>query len=83
MHRGTPIYAFIPATVHVRVGETVEWHLRDLFDGTHHATKALDGSWDSGPPGPGTFSHTFTTTGQFPYKCSFDIHAEGLVIVDP
>ena len=80
-HRG--FYTFVPAPLHVRIGDTVHWNLLCLDDLTHHRTAALDGLWDSGPPGPGSFNYTFTQTGTFTYECGYDGHFQGTIVVDP
>jgi plastocyanin len=76
-------YVFVPGLLHVRVGDTVHWDLFCLDDGTHHRTAALDGRWDSGPPGPFSFSYTFSQTGRFSYTCGYDPHNPGTIFVDP
>jgi len=61
-------YAFDPATVDVRVGDTVVWHNAGTMQ---HSVTADDASFDAGliPPG-GTFSRTFTTPAFLAYHCT-------------
>jgi len=68
--------SFTPATVNVKVGQTVQWK---WVSGTHSTTSGScppcnpDGHWDSGVHSSGaTFSHTFTSAdkGTRPYYCS-------------
>ncbi|MCF3102373.1 cupredoxin domain-containing protein [Streptomyces roseoverticillatus] len=65
-------FAFVPDQLTVAAGDTVTWTNED---GADHTVTADDGSFGSGPFGQGgTFSHTFTLSGMFPYHC--DIHPE-------
>ncbi|MFI0739519.1 plastocyanin/azurin family copper-binding protein [Streptomyces sp. NPDC021100] len=65
-------FSFIPGQLTVTAGDTVTW---TNDDGTDHTVTADDGSFDSGPFGPGgTFAHTFAQSGTFPYHC--EIHPE-------
>jgi len=68
---------FSPATVTVRVGDTVTWNWNS--GGINHSTTSgacppctPDGHWNSGLKGSGTFSHTFTSgdAGTRPYYCT-------------
>ena len=78
---GVPTCHYVPSTVHIHAGDSVMWHLSARF-GPHSAT-ASDGSFDSGL-GSLFFTHTFPTTGSFPYYCKgMGPHHTGLVIVDP
>ncbi len=59
--------SFIPATVHVAPGTTVQWTNTGL---TEHSVTADDGSFDSGMLAPGdSFSMTFTDPGVYQYYC--------------
>ena len=52
----------------VLVGDTVVWR---NGDGTNHTVTANDGLFDSGYIAPGgTFAHTFTKAGVYPYHCT-------------
>lgn len=64
-----PGLSFSPANVTVAPGDTVVW----TFLSFHSATSDLQTGpevWDSGVKSSGTFSHTFTTPGTYPYYCS-------------
>lgn len=59
-------FAFSPAEVTIKAGETVTWTNND---GVAHTVTGAD--FDSGSLAPGkTFSHTFPTAGSFDYKCT-------------
>ena len=63
-----PGIAFSPSTVIVSPGEAVIWN----FQGFHTSTSDTSSGpevWDSGFLSSGTFSHTFTTPGSYPYYC--------------
>jgi plastocyanin/FtsP/CotA-like multicopper oxidase with cupredoxin domain len=60
-------FQFSPATVAIKVGDTVHW----VWDGNNHSTTADGGAWDSGVHNSGfTFDHMFMSAGSFPYFCS-------------
>jgi len=64
-----PGLSFSPPTVTVAPGDTVVW----TFLSFHSSTSDLQTGpevWDSGVKSTGTFSHTFTTPGTYPYYCS-------------
>jgi plastocyanin len=72
-------FAFNPAQISVKVGDTVTWTNND--DTTHTVT-ASDGSFDSGNLDTGkTFSQTFTTAGTFSYICSIHTGMKATVTV--
>lgn len=60
-------FSFSPQSQTIFVGDIVKW---TNTSGTHNV-RANDNSFYSGPaaPAPWTFSHTFTTAGDFPYYC--------------
>ncbi len=63
-------FMFAPATVTVKVGDTVRW----TFNGFHNVVSGAecmgDGKFTSGlPMAVTTFDHTFTEAGTFPYFC--------------
>jgi glucose/arabinose dehydrogenase/plastocyanin len=68
-------FSFQPANATINVGDTVTW--TNASPSQHTATSganppAGDGLWDSGTLLQGqTYSHTFTTSGAFPYFCVF------------
>jgi plastocyanin len=58
---------YSPQTITIGVGETVNW----IWVGGFHSTTSDTGVWDSGQHSPpNTFSHTFNTSGTFPYHCT-------------
>lgn len=70
-------FAFNPADVTVKVGQSVTWTNNDTT--THTVTGA---DFDSGPLAPGaTYSHTFGTAGTFDYHCSIHTSMTGKVTV--
>jgi type VI secretion system secreted protein Hcp len=71
-------FAFQPADVTIKVGDTVTWTNTGLSEHTTTSgttsggVRHPDSLWDSGPLLTGrTFSHTFTKAGAFPYYCNF------------
>lgn len=67
---------FDPKEITVPVGTTVVW---ENTSGLTHTITADDGSFDSGPLGPGdTFEVTFTQAGEVPYHCEFHGGAGGV-----
>lgn len=71
---------FVPTTVYVPIGKTVNWINND---NVIHTVTSVTGSFDSGSIDPGTtYSYTFNQTGTYEYSCT--IHASiphGRVIV--
>ena len=63
-----PGTAFSPATVTVAPGEAVNWNFQAFHTSTSD-TAAGPEVWDSGFLSSGTFSHTFTNPGSYPYYC--------------
>jgi plastocyanin len=60
-------FVFQPADLTIEVGDTVRW---SNVQGSHNVV-ANDGSFNSGVPSAGwTFSHTFNSAGDFPYRCT-------------
>ena len=70
--------SFVPTSVTIRAGQTVEWTWKDslvpqnvTFDaGFHSATRTS-----------GTYFHTFETPGVFPYSSVVHFEMDGQVIV--
>jgi len=57
---------YTPATISVRVGDTVSW--TNCGPASQHSATSVTGLWDSGPLSPGqSFSFRFTTIGTFSY----------------
>ena len=74
-------FAFVPATLTVRAGNTVTW---TNHDEEPHTVVANDGSFHS--PGMGsqaTYSHMFPTAGKFDYVCSIHPFMHATVVVTP
>jgi plastocyanin len=72
-------YAFTPSTITVAVNTTITWTNKD---GVAHTVTSTTGLFDSGSMSTdGTYSHTFTTAGTFPYKCTFHTYMTATVIV--
>ncbi|PYL73603.1 MAG: hypothetical protein DMF26_13760, partial [Verrucomicrobia bacterium] len=63
---------FSPSTVTIHPGDTVRWTWAATFHSTTSGVPgAPNGIWDSGILNQGaTFSHTFNSTGNFPYYCT-------------
>jgi len=74
-------FAFVPATITIKVGETITWTNQDSAG---HTVVADDNSWTSDNLGTGAkFSHTFDTAGTFTYRCGVHPTMKGTVIVQP
>jgi plastocyanin len=72
-------FAFVPATLSIRVGSTVTW---TNHDEEPHTIAASDGSFHSpGMDSQATYSHTFPTAGKFDYICSIHPYMHGTVVV--
>ena len=76
--------AYSPNPIQVGVGDTVTWTNDDAQP--HTATSGQnatpDGTFDSGIMAPqGTFEHTFTEAGEFPYFCLLHPNMVGTVSV--
>src|SRR5262249_7652683 len=63
---------FSPSSVTINPGDTVQWTWAATFhSSTSGVPGAPNGIWDSGILNQGaTFSHTFNSTGTFPYYCT-------------
>lgn len=72
--------AFGPATLHIKVGQTVEWVNADPLA---HTVTADGKSWGSGFLNQGgRYSRRFTATGSFPYHCEPHPQMTGRIIVE-
>jgi plastocyanin len=72
-------FAFAPARVGIRVGDTVVWLNDDLAP---HTATAVDGTWDTGTLEAGARGFVrFRTPGEFTYSCAFHPHMTATVIV--
>ena len=70
---------FHPASIEIKVGDTVRWTNDDERD---HTVAAADGSFKSGNlRGGDTFEHTFKKAGKFNYTCSYHPRMKGTVNV--
>jgi plastocyanin len=70
---------YLPATLEVARGETVEWKNDDL---TPHTATSMAKQFDSGPINPGaSWRHTFTEEGDFAYLCTFHPEMKGVIMV--
>jgi plastocyanin len=74
-------FAFNPGTISVTTGTTVTWTNKDAV--THTVTSNTAGLFDSGNIAPnGTYTHTFSTAGSYPYHCTIHPYMTGTVIVN-
>jgi amicyanin len=72
-------FAFAPASLAVKVGDTVTWTNKDEEP---HNVVANDGSFHSpGMDANATFSFTFTKAGSFDYICGIHPFMHGTVVV--
>jgi plastocyanin len=72
-------FAYLPATVTVSAGQTVQF-VQD--DQTPHTVSAADKSFDSGNLDlHQTWSHTFAKPGTYAYSCSYHPAMKGAVVV--
>lgn len=70
---------YTPASVEIKVGDTVVWENRDDRD---HTAAAEDKSFNSGNIRAGaSFSFTFTRSGTFKYGCQYHPRERGTVTV--
>ena len=72
-------FTFSPATLKVKVGDTVTWSNHDDIPHTvvsagKFRSKAMDTD--------GTFSFTFTAAGEYKYFCSLHPHMTGAITVE-
>jgi amicyanin len=75
-------FAFSPAEVRIRVGQTVTW-VNCEENGTSHTTHAAGEEWASPLLAPGqAFSHAFDRAGTFDYHCDPHPFMTGRVIVE-
>jgi plastocyanin len=75
-----PGFSFNPSSVTIAPGDTVRW----VWQGAAHTSTSNTNTgpevWDSGILSTGTFSHTFTTVGDWPYYCSLHSFPGGTVM---
>lgn len=71
---------FGTASLTVKAGTTVTWSNGDNMT---HTVTADDGSFTSGDiKYGGTYSHTFSTTGTFPYHCTYHSGMTATIVVN-
>ncbi len=75
--------AFSPNPIQVSVGNTVTWTNNDAEPHTVNAGEYAtpSGLFDSYIPPEGTFEHTFTEAGEYPYFCLLHPNMVGTVVV--
>ena len=72
-------FAFVPARLTVRPGDTIEWINADLAP---HTATARDRTWDTGSLGKGANAGIVATIpGRLDYFCRFHPHMAGEIIV--
>ena len=72
-------FAFVPATVHIDRGATVEW-IND--DNDAHTVDSTDKLFDSGGlDSHDTWTFTFGRSGTFKYFCDLHPYMKGTVVV--
>ena len=70
---------FSPSKVSIKVNDTVRWTWTGI---RNHSATSNSGLWDSGLGAEGkVFSHTFTSPGSFPYRCSVHSLQTGTIAV--
>ena len=76
-------YSFSPASVTVKVGDTVTWTNNSNVPHTTTSDASSAVAWDSSAidTGGGTFSFVFTKAGSYTYHCSFHPFMHGTIIV--
>jgi plastocyanin len=68
---------FKPASLTVREGQTVTWDWKDRF--VQH--NVVGGDFSSKTQRSGTFTHTFTKPGTYPYRCTLHEQMTGTITV--
>ena len=74
-------HAFAPAALTIAVGTTVIWKNAD--DTPHTVTDKSGGFRSEGLDTGDSFSHTFTTAGDYTYFCSLHPFMVGEIVVKP
>ncbi len=73
-------FAFSPATLTIKVGDTVTWTNKDSVQ--HTVTSDSGSELGSSPiPTGQSYSHTFSSAGTFAYHCSIHTTMHGTIIV--
>jgi plastocyanin len=72
-------FAFVPAILTIRPGDTVEFVNKDIVP---HTATGDDRRWDTGELGKGrSASIEFTGAGTFAYHCTFHPHMKAEILV--
>ena len=73
-------FAFAPSTLEINVGDMVTW---DNKDSATHSIKSDSGSELTSPTFSkgGSYSHVFTTPGEYAYHCGVHFGMKGTIIV--
>ncbi|HZV78284.1 MAG TPA: cupredoxin family copper-binding protein [Candidatus Binatus sp.] len=72
-------YAFMPASITIKTGSTVQWR---NDDSASHTATAPDGTFDSKNLDHGqTYTFTFTKAGTYAYTCSYHPNMTGKIVV--
>ena len=75
-------YKFVPQTLTVPVGTTVQWINRDTAPHTAtHRTFGAEGFDTGNLPNGQIFQHTFNTPGSYPYLCMYHQGMTGTIVV--
>lgn len=76
-------YSFSPASVTIKVGDTVTWTNNSNVPHTTTSDSNSAVAWDSSAidTGGGTFSFVFTKAGTYTYHCSFHPFMHGTIVV--
>ena len=71
---------FVPATLTIKPGDSVQWQNIDLVE--HTATASASGGFDSKMIAAGkSWKHTFKTKGSFAYVCKYHPTMKGSLVV--
>lgn len=70
---------FEPEELTVDVGDEVTWAWTERLA---HNVVANDKTFESDVLSTGTFTHTFTEAGEYPYECTLHPGMEGVIIVE-
>jgi plastocyanin len=76
-------YSFQPASVTVKVGDTVMWVNNSSAPHTSTSDTGSGVTWDSSTiaTGGGSFSFVFSKPGTYAYHCSFHPFMHGVIVV--
>jgi len=64
-----PGLSFSPSTVNINTGDTVSWNWNAATHTSTSNSSTTAEAWDSGFKTTGSFTHTFTHAGDWPYYC--------------